>query len=96
MIELGDIEAAAERLDGVAHETPVVTSRTLDAAVGAAILLKAENLQRGGAFKFRGAYNKIAPFGRGAARRRRHVLVREPCPGGGDRGGACSARGRRS
>jgi len=60
VIQLSDIEAAAERLAGVAHQTPVVTSRTLDAAVGATIFLKAENLQRGGSFKIRGAYNKIS------------------------------------
>ncbi|HZC30962.1 MAG TPA: pyridoxal-phosphate dependent enzyme [Gaiellaceae bacterium] len=60
VIELADVEAAARRLDGVAHKTPVVTSRTLDGLVGASVHLKAESFQRGGAFKFRGAYNKIA------------------------------------
>jgi threo-3-hydroxy-L-aspartate ammonia-lyase len=60
VIEPEDVRAAAARLDGVAHRTPVVTSRTLDALAGAPVFLKAENLQRGGAFKFRGAYNKIA------------------------------------
>jgi len=60
VIELADVEAAARRLDGVAHRTPVVTSRTLDRLVGAEVVLKPENLQRGGAFKFRGAYNKIS------------------------------------
>jgi len=60
VISLGDVEAAARRLDGVAHRTPVVTSRTLDSRVGARVYMKAENLQRAGAFKFRGAYNKIA------------------------------------
>ena len=55
-----DVEEAAGRLDGVAHRTPVITSRTLDARVGCQVLLKAENFQRGGAFKFRGAYNKVA------------------------------------
>jgi len=60
VIQVSDIEAAAERLAGVAHETPVVTSRTLDAAVGATVVLKPENLQRGGSFKIRGAYNKIS------------------------------------
>ncbi len=59
-VELADVRAAARRLDGVAHRTPVFTSRTLDERVGARVLLKAENLQRGGAFKFRGAYNAIA------------------------------------
>jgi threonine dehydratase len=60
VISLGDVEAAARRLDGVAHRTPVVTSRTLDSRARARVYLKAENLQRAGAFKFRGAYNKIA------------------------------------
>jgi len=60
--ELGvsDVEAAATRLRGVAHRTPVLTSRTLDARAGAQVFLKCENLQRMGAFKFRGAYNRIA------------------------------------
>ena len=60
MIDLDDVQAAARRLDGVAHRTPVFTSRTLDGLVGASAHLKAECFQRGGAFKFRGAYNKIA------------------------------------
>ena len=60
LISLGDVEAAARRLEGVAHRTPVVTSRTLDSRTGARVYMKAENLQRGGAFKFRGAYNKIS------------------------------------
>jgi threonine dehydratase len=60
VIELADVEAAAARLDGVAHRTPVFTSRTLDGLVGAHVFLKAESLQRSGAFKFRGAYNAIA------------------------------------
>ncbi len=51
---------ARERLAGQAHRTPVVTSRTLDAQAGAAVLLKCENFQRMGAFKFRGAFNAIA------------------------------------
>lgn len=55
-----DVEAAAGRLDGVAHRTPVLTSRTLDERAGAHVFVKAENLQRSGAFKFRGAYNKLA------------------------------------
>ncbi len=54
-----DVAAAARRLDGVAHRTPVVTSRTLDACTGARAYLKCENFQRMGAFKFRGAYNRI-------------------------------------
>jgi threonine dehydratase len=60
MISLDDVRAAARRIDGVAHRTPVLTSRALDEATGATVLLKAENLQRGGAFKFRGAYNTVA------------------------------------
>lgn len=60
MITLADVEAAARVLDGVAHRTPVLTSRTLDARVGSAVFVKAENLQRAGAFKFRGAYNKLS------------------------------------
>ncbi|GKQ33837.1 pyridoxal-phosphate dependent enzyme [Streptomyces sp. A012304] len=52
-----DVRDAAARLRGVAHRTPVLRSRTLDALVGAEILLKCENFQRVGAFKFRGAYN---------------------------------------
>jgi threonine dehydratase len=54
------VAAAAERLRGVAHRTPVVTSRTLDERTGSHAYLKCENLQRMGAFKFRGAYNRIA------------------------------------
>jgi len=60
VIGLDDVRAAAARLDGVAHRTPVLTSRTLDAMVGATVLLKAETFQRGGAFKFRGAYNAVS------------------------------------
>jgi threonine dehydratase len=55
-----DVRAAARVLDGVAHRTPVVTSRTLGDVV-----FKPENLQRAGAFKFRGAYNKISSLERG-------------------------------
>ncbi|MEV4351635.1 pyridoxal-phosphate dependent enzyme [Actinoplanes sp. NPDC049596] len=60
MVTLQDIREAAKRIDGVAHRTPVIHSRTLDERVGAQVYLKAENLQRIGAFKFRGAYNAIA------------------------------------
>jgi threonine dehydratase len=65
MIEAGlptadDVRAAAERLRGVAHRTPVHTSRTLDDATGARVFFKCENFQRGGAFKFRGAYNAVS------------------------------------
>ncbi|HEX3463382.1 MAG TPA: threo-3-hydroxy-L-aspartate ammonia-lyase [Candidatus Elarobacter sp.] len=79
MIETGfaatfaDVRAAAERLRGIAHRTPVVTSATLDERTGAHVFLKAENLQRIGAFKFRGAYNAIAQFD--AERKRRGVVA---------------------
>jgi threo-3-hydroxy-L-aspartate ammonia-lyase len=59
-VNFDDVRAAAGRLRGVAHRTPVVTSRTLDERTGAHVFLKAENLQRMGAFKFRGAYNRLA------------------------------------
>jgi threonine dehydratase len=62
MSEYSDIEAAAERLRGVAHRTPVLTSRTADAQTGAQLFFKCENFQRVGAFKFRGAYNAVARF----------------------------------
>jgi len=54
------LAAARTRLAGVAHVTPVLTSRQLDEACGASVFLKCENLQRMGAFKFRGAWNTIA------------------------------------
>jgi threo-3-hydroxy-L-aspartate ammonia-lyase len=60
VIGIEDVRAAAARLGGVAHRTPVLTSRTLDERTGATVFLKAECLQRGGAFKFRGAYNMIS------------------------------------
>jgi threonine dehydratase len=68
-----DVRAAADRLAGVAHRTPVLTSRTLDALTGATVLLKAENLQRTGAFKFRGAYHRISALS--AAERDRGVCA---------------------
>ncbi len=54
------LEDAVQRLRGVAHRTPVATSRALDERTGAQVFLKCENLQRMGAFKFRGAYNTIS------------------------------------
>jgi threonine dehydratase len=59
-VTLDDVRDAARRIAGVAHRTPVVRSRTLDELVGAEVFVKCENLQRVGAFKFRGAYNAIA------------------------------------
>ena len=61
MIGPEDVRAAARVLDGIAHRTPVVTSRTL----GNGVVIKPESLQRAGAFKFRGAYNKILSLERG-------------------------------
>jgi threonine dehydratase len=57
---LDDVRTAADRIAGVAHRTPVVRSRTLDGLAGAEVFLKCENLQRIGAFKFRGAYNAVS------------------------------------
>ena len=59
MLQFAEIAAAAARLKGVAHRTPVVSSRTLDELLGLQVLMKAENLQRMGAFKFRGGYNAV-------------------------------------
>jgi threo-3-hydroxy-L-aspartate ammonia-lyase len=59
-ISIDDVRAAADRIAGLAHRTPLLRSRTLDARVGAPVALKAENLQRAGAFKFRGACNAVA------------------------------------
>lgn len=59
-VVLADLEAAAERLAGLAVKTPVLESPSLNAACGGRILIKPECLQRTGSFKFRGAYNRIA------------------------------------
>jgi threonine dehydratase len=59
MLSFAEIEAAAARLKGVAHRTPVLRSRTLDEMLGMQVFMKAENLQRMGAFKFRGGYNAV-------------------------------------
>ncbi|WP_322085652.1 threo-3-hydroxy-L-aspartate ammonia-lyase [Burkholderia sp. BCC1999] len=67
-----DVAAAAARLEGHAHRTPVMTSRTVDAALGAQVFFKCENLQRMGAFKFRGAFNALSRFN---AEQRRHGVV---------------------
>jgi threonine dehydratase len=70
---LDDVREAAKRLEGVANRTPVMRSRTLDARVGCEVFVKCENLQRGGAFKFRGAYNAISRLT--PAERERGVLT---------------------
>lgn len=61
-ISYEDVVAAHERIRGVAHRTPVLTSATANALSGAELFFKCENFQRMGAFKFRGAYNAIAQF----------------------------------
>lgn len=73
MLHVTDIQAAAARLQGVAHRTPVLRSRTLDELLGAQVFMKAENLQRMGAFKFRGAYNAVNALG--AAERSQGVVA---------------------
>ncbi len=60
MITFQDIQAAAERLYRTAHRTPIAASRTLNELTGAEVYCKCENLQRAGAFKFRGAYNAVS------------------------------------
>lgn len=67
-----DVAAAAARLEGHVHRTPVMTSRTIDDALGAQVFFKCENLQRMGAFKFRGAFNALSRF---SAEQRRHGVV---------------------
>jgi threo-3-hydroxy-L-aspartate ammonia-lyase len=68
-VTYADVAAAAKRLEGAAHRTPVLTSTTANALTGAQLFFKPENLQRMGAFKFRGAYNAIAKL-EGEARKR--------------------------
>ncbi|MGL4232327.1 MAG: pyridoxal-phosphate dependent enzyme, partial [Casimicrobium sp.] len=60
MLSFSDIQSAAQRIKGVAHRTPILTNRTLNAMLGCDVFMKAENFQRMGAFKFRGGYNAIA------------------------------------
>jgi threo-3-hydroxy-L-aspartate ammonia-lyase len=72
MLTFDDILQARERLRGVAHRTPVLTSRQFNEQAGCEVFFKAENLQRAGAFKFRGAYNKIAAL---SEEERRHGVL---------------------
>lgn len=72
-IDADDVLAAAERLKGIAHRTPVLTSATADVRCGGQLFFKCENLQRMGAFKFRGAYNALAQFD--AAQRKAGVIA---------------------
>ncbi len=67
-----DVEAAAARLQGYAHRTPVLTSRTANQQIGAELFFKCENFQRMGAFKFRGAFNALSKFDE---RQRKHGVV---------------------
>ena len=68
-----DVIAAAQRLEGQAHRTPVMRSRTIDQEIGAQLFFKCENLQRMGAFKFRGAFNALSKFD--AAQRQAGVVT---------------------
>jgi len=68
-----DVESAAKQIAGAAHKTPVVTSRTINTRTGAELFFKCENLQRAGAFKFRGAYNALSRLD--ADQRRRGVVT---------------------
>ena len=68
-----DIESAARQIAGAAHKTPVATSRTINERTGAELFFKCENLQRAGAFKFRGAYNALSRLD--ADERRRGVVT---------------------
>ncbi len=72
-VRYADIVAAAERLAGHAHRTPALTSRTVNERTGAEVFFKCENLQRIGAFKFRGAYNAMSRLAPGE--RKRGVLA---------------------
>src|SRR5260370_24189914 len=58
-IGFSDIQKAAERIRGIAHRTPVLTSKSFDALAGVNVFFKCENFQRGGAFKIRGASNFV-------------------------------------
>lgn len=72
-VTFADVQSAAEQLASIAHRTPVVTSHTLNERVGAQVFLKCENLQRMGAFKFRGAYNAMSRLS--AAQKLRGVIT---------------------
>lgn len=87
-IGIDDVRAAASRLAGHAHRTPVIRSRSLDARVGAQVYLKCESFQRAGAFKFRGAWNALSQLAPEAARR--GVITFSS----GNHGQACALAGR--
>ena len=69
ILTYADVESAAARIAGAAHRTPVITSRTVDARTGLRVFFKCENLQRGGAFKFRGAFHALSRLGPDERRR---------------------------
>src|SRR5215213_1897598 len=68
-----DVESAAKQIAGAAHRTPVITSRSVNERTGATVFFKCENLQRAGAFKFRGAYNALSRLS--SDERRRGVVT---------------------
>ena len=72
-VDYDDIAAAAKRLEGKAHRTPALSSHTVDARTGATVFFKCENLQRMGAFKFRGAFNALSQLS--AEQKKRGVLA---------------------
>jgi threonine dehydratase len=74
-----DVRSAAERLAGVAHRTPVVTSRTVDARMRATVFFKCEPFQRAGAFKFRGAFNAVSRLPQAQQRRGVVAYSRHGC-----------------
>lgn len=65
-VSIDHVRAAADRINGIAHRTPAVTSRTINGLTGANVVFKCENLQRVGAFKFRGAYNALSQLPEGS------------------------------
>ncbi|HEY1287845.1 MAG TPA: threo-3-hydroxy-L-aspartate ammonia-lyase [Burkholderiales bacterium] len=73
MVGYADVERAAAQIAGAAHRTPVATSHTIDAEIGATLFFKCENMQRAGAFKFRGAYNALSQLA--PEQRKRGVLA---------------------
>jgi threonine ammonia-lyase medium form len=72
-ITFDDVQAAARQIAGVANRTPIITSRTFNDCVGAEVFFKCENMQRVGAFKFRGAYNALSRLSQ--AEKRRGVIT---------------------
>ena len=87
LLRIGDVQAAADRIAGMVHRTPVLRSRTLDGLGRAEVLLKAESLQRAGSFKFRGASHRIALLD--DDERRRGVV----CGSSGNHGSALALAG---